>query len=64
MKYKAIIPFIDDMGSVNPINTDSDSAMESKSEKVLWELNKMREHDGLKPLKRLPNGVEFIPVCD
>jgi len=60
MKYKAIIPFIDDMGSISPINCSS-SPMETKEENLLWDLNKMREHDGQEPLTKLPKGVKFIP---
>ena len=61
-KYKAIIPFIDDMGSVNPIMTDDSSAYETKEEKVLWEINSMRDHDALPHLEELPEGVEFIVI--
>ena len=63
MRYKAIIPFIDDMGSVSPINCSS-SLMETKEENLLWDLNSMRQHDGLKPLKKIPNGVKFIKIED
>lgn len=61
MKYKAIIPFINDMGSVSPIKGLEDKLYETKREECLWYLNSMRDHDGLKPLKRLPPGVRFIP---
>jgi hypothetical protein len=54
MRYKAIIPFIDDMGSISPINCSS-SPMETKEEDLLWYLNSMRQHDGLKPLEKIPN---------
>lgn len=60
MKYTAIIPFIPDMGTVGNINNVYDKSTETKEEEVLWHLNKMREHDGLKPLKNLPQGVQFI----
>ena len=62
MKYTAKIPYIDDMGSVSPVCGVYDKPSESKEEEVLWYLNRMREHDGLKPLKHLPVGVVFIPV--
>lgn len=58
MKYRAIIPFIPSMGSVSPIICNH-SAYESKEENLLWELNKMREHDGLRPLKNIPQGVKW-----
>lgn len=57
-KYKAIVPFIPSMGSVSPINC-SHSAHESREESLLWDLNKMREHDGLKPLKNVPVGIKW-----
>lgn len=47
MKYTAILPFIDDMGSINPI-VCSHSSSESKWENLLWEINSMRRHDGLR----------------
>ena len=59
MKYKAIIPFIDDMGSISPISVSS-SPMETKEENLLWDLNSMRDHDGLRPLEEIPRGVKFI----
>jgi|LakMenE18May11ns_1017448.scaffolds.fasta_scaffold8636737_2 hypothetical protein len=58
MKYRAIIPFIPSMGSVSPI-TCTDYPSESKEENLLWHLNKMREHDGLSPLKNLPKSVKW-----
>ena len=61
MKYKATIPFIDDMGSVSPINCN-DSLHESKEECVLWHLNKMRDHDGLEHLDELPEGTVFEEI--
>lgn len=63
MRYKAIIPFIDDMGSVSPINCSS-SPMETKEENLLWDLNSMRYYDNLMPLEKLPNGVKFIELED
>lgn len=61
-KYTAIIPFIDDMGSVADIKGVWDKPTETKEEEVLWHLNKMREHDRLPMLSRLPRGVRFISV--
>ncbi len=61
-KYVAIIPFIDDMGSVSDIRGVYDKPNETKEEEVLWHLNKMREHDGLPMLDKLPKGVRFISV--
>jgi hypothetical protein len=61
MKYKAIIPFIPSMGSVSPM-VCTDYPSESKEENLLWHLNKMREHDGLRPLKNIPRGVKWETV--
>ena len=57
-KYKAIIPFIPSMGSVTPIIC-SHSAHESRNEALLWDLNHMRDHDGLRHLKNVPAGVKW-----
>jgi hypothetical protein len=59
MKKKFIFKFINDMGTVNPIIGVS-SSMESCEENALWHINSMREHDGLKPLKKLPPYTAFI----
>lgn len=56
--YLCKSPFIPDMGSISPFNV-RDSLYSSKEDNALWEINKMREHDGLEPLKELPEGVEF-----
>lgn len=61
MKYKAIIPFIPDMGSISPINCSS-SPMETKEENLLWDLNSMRDHDGLERWEELPKGIKYIPL--
>lgn len=58
MKYLARIPFIPSMGSVSPIVCNH-SAHESREENLLWDLNKMREHDGLRPFRNIPDGVEW-----
>ena len=50
MKYKTSRGFIDDMGSF-PSFIVSDKPMETKEEEFLWHLNKVREHDNLKPLE-------------
>lgn len=61
MKYKAIIPFIHDMGSISPIIV-TDGYYETKQAEALWQINSMRDHDGLKHLSRLPVGVKFERV--
>ena len=60
-KYKVIFPFIDDMGTINSIIVNP-SQMETSREQALWYINKMREHDNLNPLKRLPAGTKFEEV--
>jgi hypothetical protein len=59
--YKAIFPFIDDMGSVSSVIV-SDKYLETKEEETLWNLNNIRDHDGLPHLEELPEGVEFRPI--
>ncbi len=49
------------MGSVSPM-VCTDYPSESKEENLLWHLNKMREHDGLRPLKNIPRGVKWETV--
>jgi hypothetical protein len=58
IKYKALFPFIPDMGSVSPIIV-WDKTFETKEEEALWHLNGMREYDGLIPLDELPEGTTF-----
>ena len=59
--YKFIIPYIPDMGSVQPIFGRS-STLETAAQNALWQLNNMRDHDGLPPLKGFPKGTERVPV--
>lgn len=61
MKYKVVFPFIPDMGSFSPMIANS-SSMESVEENALWHLNKAREHDGLKPLTKLPFKTKIEPI--
>lgn len=61
MKLKATFPFIDDMGTVQPI-TGQSSAMETAQQNILWHLNRMREHDGLVPFGQLPAGTKLEQV--
>ena len=57
-KYKVIVPFQDDMGSITPFHASS-SPMESKEQNALWTINNMRDHDGLPHLTRMPAGTKF-----
>ncbi len=51
--------FIPDMGTTGNIKGLRDKYGETKEAQALWEINSMRDHDGLKHLTRLPNGVIF-----
>jgi len=44
--------FINDMGSYEAVATESTS--ETLMENLLWDINSAREHDGLRPLLRIP----------
>lgn len=57
-KYRVKIPFQDDMGSIDTFIATS-SPMETNVENALWAFNRMREHDGLRPVSRLPLGTTF-----
>lgn len=57
-QYRVIFPFVDDMGSIQPIIVVQ-SNMETSREQALWHINKMREHDCLVHLERLPFGTKF-----
>lgn len=60
-KYKAIVPFIPSMGSISDIIV-SDKPMESRQAELLWNINSMRDHDGLPHLTKLPKGVKYIRI--
>lgn len=56
--YRVIVPFIDDMGSISPFIATS-SYTETKEENALWHINRMRDHDGLRHLNKLPKDTKF-----
>ncbi len=60
MKYKSNKSFIPDMGSI-PSFIVQDKQGETKEEEWLWHINSMRDHDGLRPLKRIPSNIKFKP---
>jgi hypothetical protein len=60
MKYKVNVPPTMEQGSYKCIAEASYS--ETMRQNALWQYNKAREHDGLPPVKRLPNGTTFDPV--
>jgi len=59
--YRAVIPFIPSMGAIMPI-VCRDKPLESKEQELLWHLNKMREHDGQRPLRGIPKGVKWEEI--
>lgn len=56
--YRVIVPFKGDMGSVDPFIASS-SPMETREENALWTINRMRDHDGLRHLSRMPKGTKY-----
>lgn len=58
IRYKVTFPFIPSMGSVSPIIV-THYPMSSARENALWDLNRMRDHDGLPHLTRLPAGTKL-----
>ena len=62
--YRCIIPYQDDMGSINPFNCSSCGLTESAAENALWQLNSMREHDNLPKRERLPAGTKLERLVD
>lgn len=62
-KYKVLVPFQHELGSISPFIV-RDTPMTSKAADALWHLNKMREHEGLPPLTRMPNGTKYEKIAD
>lgn len=62
-KYRVTVPFIDDMGSIQPFIV-KESSRETKAASALWDINRMRDHDGLPHLKRMPNGTRYERIKD
>jgi len=58
--YNARFPDTWDMSQIN--YRVNDKPTESKEEEALWYYNKSRDHDGLRPLDKLPDGVVFEPI--
>jgi hypothetical protein len=61
MNYTTNRIFLDDMGTVDAINVQ-DNLHESKEEQWLWQVNRMRDHDGLRLLTRVPSKVKFTAL--
>jgi len=60
-RYKLSVPPTMEVGSYTSIVSDS---MQSKEQDALQDYNSAREYDGLKPLKRMPNGTRYIRIED
>ena len=54
---KAIVPPTKNQGSCSLLGTSS--LMETFKQNILWQYNKMREHDGFPPVKRMPSGTVY-----
>ena len=56
-KYKVTVPPTMEQGSYKTVVSDD---CETKAAAALWDYNSARAHDGLEPIKRMPNGTEYI----
>jgi hypothetical protein len=54
---KAIVPATKNQGSCCILGTCS--FFETYKQNVLWQYNKMREHDGFPPVMRMPSGTKY-----
>lgn len=55
--FNVLVPITNDMSPSKFVV--SESSMETKEEYALWEYNRMRGHDGLDPLTKMPNGTTY-----
>ena len=58
---KAVVPPTNDLGSCSLYGTSS--LYQTFRENILQQYNKLREHDGHEPVKRMPVGTEYLPVA-
>lgn len=54
---KAVVPTTREIGNSSIVGTSS--YMETAKQNILWQYNKMREHDGFPPVKRMPCGTVY-----
>ena len=59
MKYKVNVPPTKEQGSYSCIVSNR---YESYRKDALWSYNKAREHDGLPPVERMPNGTTYKAI--
>lgn len=62
MRIKYKIPVTRDKGPCTLIGTHS--TMETCAQNALWQYNRMREHDGQRPLAGLPRGTTSEILID
>ncbi|MCK9542078.1 MAG: hypothetical protein M0R03_08620 [Novosphingobium sp.] len=60
MKYKVIVPPTMEQGSYSTIAEKG--FLETMRQNALWHYNSARDHDGQKPLNRMPKGTQYIPI--
>ena len=58
-RYKVTVPPTMEMGSYSTVVSDKH---QSKEKDALWDYNSARSHDGLRPLKRMPNGTRYKKI--
>jgi hypothetical protein len=54
---KAVVPPTKEQGSCSLLGFCS--LYETYKQNILWAYNKMREHDGLQPVVRMPKGTKY-----
>lgn len=59
-QYQVTVPSTMEMGSYSVTVTEDYG--ETKAEVALWHYNSARDHDGLSPLKRMPNGTKYVEI--
>jgi hypothetical protein len=60
MKYTVNVPPTCNQGSYKTIV--SGSTYQTKEDEALQDYNSCREHDGLPPIKAMPNGTIYTPI--
>lgn len=62
MKYRVHFPLTFMVSACSDIVRET--RHETKEELALWHYNRRREHDGLPPIKRLPEGTRFELIAE
>lgn len=58
-QFKVTVPPTWEQGSYTTIVSDNGRYGETIAKQALWDYNSARRHDGLPPLKRMPNGTKY-----